>query len=341
MMNGKREHKTGFRRVVKPVLLVMAAVIIQCFSLHAEEKNFVGMATVVKKKVEVKKVNTKEWVALKVGTFMKEGDVVKLGKGAYAEISFITGIVINLKENTEIKIKLLKPEEKGRGTELEIFRGNMLSKVKKLTRMRVITPQAIAAVRGTEFGVDVTDFTYIYVYEGLVDVMNDWGNVELKEGMETVVETGRPPHEPRKIESEEKKEELTQERKNVLSFVAEQEIEAGKPAKAELYVVDSFGKVQEDASCKIRMESDGDVFVSDDSVKWNKLPHTVKLEGGRTGFYIKSDTGGRSIVTCDCEEYDPVTVDLMFIEPYYKSLIIDLDDEGSKRRLKMIFERQE
>ncbi|MDE2292297.1 MAG: hypothetical protein KGL53_09460, partial [Elusimicrobia bacterium] len=63
--------------------------------------------------------------------------------------------------------------------------------------MNVRSPLAVAAVRGTEADVDVSHRMTVKVYEGLVDVQNQYGAQSLRAGMMTQVSgAGQAPQAP-------------------------------------------------------------------------------------------------------------------------------------------------
>lgn len=335
MMN----KKVNMMKMVRCSLIFLLTLSCLCSTLFSSDKKMVAIVTTVKKNVEVRKAETEVWLKVKVGDFLHEGDYVKTGKNSEADISFITGVRINLKEDTEIEIKQTRAEEKGNETKLEVFKGKLFNKVRKLSRMEIKTPQAIAAVRGTEFGVEVSDLTRIYVLEGLVDVWNSQGKVELKEGMETTVESGKPPKEPEEMDEEEKKEEQG-ESEDILRLSIKGQLTAGKPVEMELAVVDEQGKIKT-VNKKIKLEASNELLCSTDKNKWKRLPYNLKLKEGRGNFFVKSMMAGSVILWCKADDVSPVVVELGFTLPKEKELIIELDDDGQSRKLRLHFERQE
>lgn len=309
-------------------------------SLYSAENEMVAIVTSVNKKVDVKRVGTDIWNRIKVRDYLYEGDRIKAGKDAHAEVSFISGVGLYVKENTEIEIRETDSEVRGKDTSIELFKGKLFNRVKKLSNLEIRTPQAVAAVRGTEFGVEVGDITRIYVIEGLVDVWNSQGRVELKEGMETTVEAGQAPEEPSEIDSDKRKEEEKETKVNLkLSILGD--IVAGEKLKMGLSVVDRNGNLKSESVDKVRIESAEELFISNDGSKWDKLPYNLKMDNGKANFYIRSLIAQNTVVSFQASEAYSTVVELIFASQDERELIIDVDDEGKSRRLKFFFEKQE
>jgi hypothetical protein len=127
-----------------------------------------------------------------------EGDRVTVGDGGSADLSLDGGSIIHLGPNTDFTLA-----KTGRGqTEFVLAFGTFLAKIQKLLdgqQMSVHSPTAVAAVRGTEFGVDVdplnTGESHVGVFdEGRVEVRGDSGEARtLQSGQETKVSRGQAP----------------------------------------------------------------------------------------------------------------------------------------------------
>lgn len=129
---------------------------------------------------------------------LQAGDRVKTGAGGSAEITLDDGHVIRLREHTDFTLSGL---DKAR-TEFSLALGSFLAKVQKLLgghELRVRTQTAVAAVRGTEFAVEVDeDSTVVGVFdEGKVEVKGEGAGVELlNANMETKIPRGQAPLPP-------------------------------------------------------------------------------------------------------------------------------------------------
>lgn len=114
-----------------------------------------------------------------IGMELKEGDQVQTGKGVFLEMHLVSGgAVIKLAENTTFVLERLANGD----TTLRLVYGRIRAKVEKLAgtdSFIVKSTQAVAGVRGTDFGLDVvaarsaalgSTATNVYCFQGFVDV---------------------------------------------------------------------------------------------------------------------------------------------------------------------------
>ena len=126
---------------------------------------------------------------------LEEGDRVVVSEGGSAEVALDGGSLITVRGNSELTIE---KTEKADSSFFLSF-GSLLAKIQKLGqhRLRVRTPTAVAAVRGTEFGVEVDgENSHVGVFdEGKVEVTGDAGGPPelLISNQETSVAKGRVP----------------------------------------------------------------------------------------------------------------------------------------------------
>jgi hypothetical protein len=129
------------------------------------------------------------------GMPLEAGDRVVTAEGASAEVVLDGGSLITLRESTDFKVEATAKSD----SVFSLAFGSLLAKIQKLgeQRMRVRTGTAVAAVRGTEFGVEVEgDETHVGVFdEGKVEVSAaDGGPAELLiSNQETRVAKGAKP----------------------------------------------------------------------------------------------------------------------------------------------------
>lgn len=114
-----------------------------------------------------------------IGMELMEGDQVQTGKGVFLEMRlFSSGAVIKLAENTTFALESLADGK----TSLRLVYGRIRAKVERLAgtdSFVVKSTQAVAGVRGTDFGLDVmatrsaalgSTTTNVYCFQGFVDV---------------------------------------------------------------------------------------------------------------------------------------------------------------------------
>ncbi len=122
-------------------------------------------------------------------------------------------VLLDLQDGSQVQIKahsrvVLKDPAQGKGFSLEVFIGEVLTKIKKRLEgapsFRMGTPTAVITVRGTEFLVEVNKKgkTSLYVYEGSVEVeglMIGGRPVIVGPGFRTDIPPNREPENPRRI----------------------------------------------------------------------------------------------------------------------------------------------
>lgn len=137
-----------------------------------------------------------------------------------AEIRLGDGILIRLKENTVFKLERFKSRKDTLNVALRLLKGKILLKVAKLgsgSRVRVRTPTAVAAVRGTMFVVEAqASKTEIKVLEGTVRAaalgdaatdVDDSAGKDVTAGQEVAAVQGQPLSEPEPLSAEETAQE--------------------------------------------------------------------------------------------------------------------------------------
>jgi len=130
------------------------------------------------------------------GTLLAEGDRVVVSSGSSAEISLDGTSLITLNENSDFTLTSLSRAE----AKLSLAFGSLMAKIQHLgdDHLQVETPAAVAAVRGTEFGVDFAadgGEAHVGVFdEGRVEVGGSGGMEVLTPNQETSVARGERPH---------------------------------------------------------------------------------------------------------------------------------------------------
>lgn len=109
-------------------------------------------------------------VSGEAGMPLEEGDRVVVADGATAEVALDGGSLITVRENSDFLLEKTTKDD----SSFFLRVGSLLAKIEKLQsrRLSVRTPTAVAAVRGTEFGVEVEEgASHVGVFdEGKVEV---------------------------------------------------------------------------------------------------------------------------------------------------------------------------
>jgi hypothetical protein len=149
--------------------------------------------------VKVRKGETPEWKDGRPNMVLREKDAIRTYVESQAEIMTPEGSFIKLDENSLLEIATLKDFGAGaQSTKIRILHGSILANVKKLinagARFEFETPTAVASIRGTTVGFDVTgERTLVKVYDGevLVTPKGSQGGVSIKTNQMATVKKGQ------------------------------------------------------------------------------------------------------------------------------------------------------
>jgi ferric-dicitrate binding protein FerR (iron transport regulator) len=134
-----------------------------------------------------------QWAPAHVRQIYREGDTLRTGRGARAEIAYADGTVTRLAANSLLRIH----EKQSFG---KLLLGRLWFKIaKQHAPIRIETPSAVASVVGTELliSVDSQDSTHVTCLEGHVKVRGDQGpEVNLASGQWTDVRKGAAAEPP-------------------------------------------------------------------------------------------------------------------------------------------------
>lgn len=173
----------------------LAFTLLTAVPARAQEERWDARLGAVSGDVTVLAADGSPEVSGEAGMPLEEGDRVVVAEGGSAEVALDGGSLITVRENSDFK---LEKTAKGEST-FYLSLGSLLAKIQKLgtQRLRVRTPTAVAAVRGTEFGVEVEgENSHVGVFdEGKVEVTGDKGGAPelLISNQETSVKKGEAP----------------------------------------------------------------------------------------------------------------------------------------------------
>ncbi len=191
------------KNLSKIILVVVASILVSTVCAFTSTANITEMEGDVN---YVKKGAT-EWQPASIGTILENGDKIGSKDNSWVEISFRAGHQAKLGSNSFMIINQLEIK-----TSLELFKGELFSKVKKLSKAEgyeVKTSQSVASVRGTEFKVTIDENngkTLVSVYVGsvLAKEIITGAEVIVPAGKYVIIKENTAPTEPDDIENLEK-----------------------------------------------------------------------------------------------------------------------------------------
>lgn len=128
------------------------------------------------------------WVTARPDDTVTVENRIRTGENARAELEYDDGTVLRMKSGCEIIIL--------EGSIKLNFGNTWVQAVKRGTKFRVVTPTAVAGIKGTTFEVDVsrkTGDTRVAVYNGIVEVSAQDASILLFSARQTTIRSGRPP----------------------------------------------------------------------------------------------------------------------------------------------------
>ncbi|MHB0994910.1 MAG: FecR family protein [Elusimicrobiales bacterium] len=125
------------------------------------------------------------------GLALNEGDSLRTGGKAWCELLFKDGSYVKLDADSEVSIEKLLAGKEERALSFSFLRGKalwMAAKLKKIisSKFSIRTPNAVCAVRGTDFTmiVSTSGETSVGLYEGAVALSGEAGEKTLAAGGE-------------------------------------------------------------------------------------------------------------------------------------------------------------
>jgi len=180
---------------MKSISLALALLLAAAAPVLAQAESWDARLGAVSGDVTVVAADGSPEVSGEDGMPLEEGDRVVVAEGGSAEVALDGGSLITVREKSDFKVE--KTDKGDSSFFLQV--GSLLAKIQKLGthRLRVRTPTAVAAVRGTEFGVEVDgNNSHVAVFdEGKVEVSGDKGGKPelLISNQETSVAQGQAP----------------------------------------------------------------------------------------------------------------------------------------------------
>jgi len=195
---------------MKKILLL---IVIQIFILSMLCAEIAPSAVVLKSSGEIELHRQDDVTKVSDGEILYNGDELISKEESLAAIRFVDdGAIIKLFSNSILSINTEKAENRlDKKLYLEV--GELWSKVtKEKGTYEIETPTAVAAVKGTDFLTEVKESgeTWLFTFEGVVELKTDMGTVEVDEGKTGIATEGSPPSS-RNTEKGEVREDVSDE----------------------------------------------------------------------------------------------------------------------------------
>lgn len=186
----------------RPLVLAMMLAVMPLPSLFSTPTNAAipsqGAAEIVNilGTGEHREQSSSPWVPAKNAQGLNQGAFVRTGQASKMGILFADETQIRLNQNSVLQIK-----EVGRGkdstTRVNLSSGRAWSQTKRPpgSSLYFDTPAATAAIRGTDWDIEVDEkgATLMTVFSGTVDFYNDLGTLTLKQNEAALAEPGKAP----------------------------------------------------------------------------------------------------------------------------------------------------
>ncbi len=143
---------------------------------------------------EVRFVDITNWRAVELQQNLLAGDVLRTNATGQLAVLFSDRTQVRLARNTSLLVKNMARD--GGDTDLELQSGTIWARAERGgSGVAVDTPAATAAIRGTDWSltVDAGGKTSLIVLEGVVELKNAQGSVQVRQGEGAVASIGQAP----------------------------------------------------------------------------------------------------------------------------------------------------
>lgn len=145
------------------VFLVALSLLLPIFgTLHAQSDELAATLEVLAAGVEVKRVNTSNWITVNLEAIVGVGDTIRTDATGKARITFFAdGVDTDIEPKTEYRITRFEGTDNSFHIAAEVVVGQTLQRIGRLldsnSSYDITTPSMALAARGTEFIIRVSD----------------------------------------------------------------------------------------------------------------------------------------------------------------------------------------
>jgi len=201
-LKGDRVNTHYWRSLILLGVLILSWISLMPQQVIAQNAELVASLEVLTSGVEVRRINTAEWVPIRMETLVGQGDSVRTdGTGTALLTFFADGTDLELTPNTELTIREFNGSSDQFSLSVEVMVGITRQQFKRLlnpgSSYTVITPGAVMTVRGTDFDIRVesTGRSSAITTEGEIAVSAQGRQAEVPSGFGVRVDVGSDPSE--------------------------------------------------------------------------------------------------------------------------------------------------
>ncbi|PPJ47710.1 tetratricopeptide repeat protein [Rhizobium sp. KAs_5_22] len=168
-----------------------------------------AVASVIARKTgeEVRFIDVSNWRFVDLQQDLLTGDVLRTNATGQLAILFADRTQIRLGRNSSLRVRQMKP---GSDAVLELEAGTIWARAERGgPGVEVVTPAATAAIRGTDWTMTVKGAeTSLTVLEGLVELSNPQGSVQVAQGEAAAATIGQAPRKVVIVDSDDREQML-------------------------------------------------------------------------------------------------------------------------------------
>ncbi len=179
------------------LFLFLTAVVLPCLAIVPRQQPSVGLIASASGDAQIRFVEKKNWAQAAVDQDLLTGDDLRTGPLGSMALLFSDRTQIRVHRNSTLTIKAVASEQKSQGSVFRLNKGGAWARAARdNSKVKIETPSATAAIRGTDWSLEVDDSgrTTLIVLDGTVLLENDYGRVAVNRGEIAVAEIGKAPN---------------------------------------------------------------------------------------------------------------------------------------------------
>jgi hypothetical protein len=162
---------------MKKIMITILSILFITLNLYSTSLKVRNVAG----KAQYREIKKSKWERVRVGSMINDQCRVRVGKGSTVVLQAENGTLITLKDQTIFDVSQLISDGVKEVSRFRLYYGKFKAVVNKLknddSKWEVMTPTAVAGVRGTVLGIHVDNRVEneIAVFKGQVEVRNNRG----------------------------------------------------------------------------------------------------------------------------------------------------------------------